>query len=89
MASDLDRISQALRSLAAVPFPPGFLQEVELAMVNAHLDTTKAARARRLLAERGREEAARLMNCSESQVYRLANRPQTIPTMTAEKETAR
>lgn len=72
MASDLDRISEAFRSLAAVPFPEGFLAEVERAMVQAHLDATKAARARKLLAERGPLHTAAILNCSVRQVYRMA-----------------
>jgi hypothetical protein len=86
MASDLDRISEAFRSLAAVAFPDGFLGEVELAVVQAHLDATKVARARDLLAKRGRREAAAILGCSESQVYRLAR--SRIAGMSAEKESA-
>lgn len=72
MASDLDRISEAFRSLAAVAFPERFLAEIELAVVNAHLDATKAERARKLLAARGPEAAAIAMCCSRSQIYRWA-----------------
>jgi hypothetical protein len=86
MASELDKISQAFRSLAAIDFPASFLAEAELAFVNAHLDATKAKRAKHLLATRGRAQAAQILGCSEAQVYRLANL-QTIPPNSAELET--
>ena len=72
MASDLDKIAEAFRILATVAFPDGYIGEVEASVVNAHLDATKAARARHLLATRGRTAAAAILGCSESQVYVLA-----------------
>lgn len=73
MHGDKDKIATAFRILAAVAFPDGYLAELELAAVNAHLDATKAERARHLLATRGRREAAIMLGCSEAQVYKLAN----------------
>jgi hypothetical protein len=72
MASDLDKITQAFRLLASVAFPDGYIGELEVAALNAHLEATKADRAKHLLATRGRKEAAAILGCSEAQVYRLA-----------------
>lgn len=77
MATDLDKIRQAFQILAAVDFPDGYIGEMEVAAINAHLETTKAERARYLLATRGRREAAAILGCSEAQVYRLARFPQS------------
>jgi hypothetical protein len=72
MASDLEKIHQAFRILADVAFPDGYLAEMELVAINAHLDATKGVRAAHLLATRGPEEAAALLGCSRTQVYILA-----------------
>lgn len=88
MASELEKIAQAFRILATVRLPDGYAQEVEMAMTNAHLDATKAERAKQLLATRGRREAAAIMGCSESQIYLLAHMRVCIPEITAELETA-
>ena len=84
MAQDLDKITQAFRLLATVAFPDGYIGELEIAAVNAHLEATKAERARHLLATRGRREAAAILGCSEAQVYRLAQ----IRKSSADLETA-
>ncbi len=73
MASELDKITQAFRILADVAFPDGYVVELEIAALNAHLDATKCERAKHLLATRGRREAAAILGCSEAQVYRLAH----------------
>jgi len=85
---ELDKIAQAFKLLAFVSLPDGYLREMELVFVNAHLDATKVERARHLLATRGRREAAAMMGCSEAQVYRLANMRVTIPESSAELEAA-
>ncbi len=85
---ELDKIAQAFKLLAAVSLPDGYLRQMEMAVINAHLDATKADRARHLLATRGRREAAAIMGCSESQVYLLANMRVTIPEISAELERA-
>lgn len=69
MATDLDKVTAAFRALATVAFPDGYLSELELAVVNAHLEATKAERAAHLLAKRGPEEAAAIMGCGRTQVY--------------------
>ena len=73
MSSELDKVTAALRALASVAFPDGYLAELELAVVNAHLEATKAERAAHLLATRGPDEAAAIMGCGRSQVYVLAS----------------
>lgn len=70
---DLQKIEVAMAMLREVQFPDGYIADLECAVINAHLDATKAARARHLLATRGRREAAFVLGCSESQVYRLAH----------------
>jgi hypothetical protein len=70
--SQLDRIRDAFRVLGEVSFPDGYLQGVELAAINAHLDATRAGRAKHLLATRGRREAAAIMGCSETHIYKIA-----------------
>ncbi len=85
-ASDKDKLAQAFRILATVAFPDGYVQELEMAALNAHLDATKVERAKHLLATRGRREAAAMMGCSEAQVYRLANMVVRIPESSAELE---
>jgi len=72
MASDLDKVAAAFRALATVSFPDGYLAELELAVVNAHLEATKAERAAHLLATRGPDEAALILGCSRGHVYVLA-----------------
>lgn len=72
MASDMDKIAQAFRLLASVQFPDGYIGEMELAAVNAHLEATRSDRAAHLLATRGPDEAAALMGCSRAHVYKLA-----------------
>lgn len=76
--SDLDKISAAFRALAGVSFPDGYLASLEVSAINAHLDATKADRARHLLATRGRDEAAAIIGCSVSQIYNLARRRSKI-----------
>lgn len=88
MASDLDKIADAFRILATVTFPDGYVRELEMAALNAHLDATKVARAKHLLATRGRTEGAAIMGCSESQLYRLANTSVSIPKSSAGLEAA-
>lgn len=73
MACDLQKIAEAFRMLSQVAFPDGYIGELEVAALNAHLEATKAARARHLLATRGRREAAIILGCSVAQVYRLAH----------------
>ena len=87
-ASDKDKLAQAFRILATVTFPDGYVQELEMAALNAHLDATRVERAKHLLATRGRKEAAAIMGCSESQLYRLANMRVCFPESSAELETA-
>lgn len=72
MSSDLKKISAAFRALSSVAFPDGYLAELELAVVNAHLEATKAERAAHLLATRGPDEAALMLGCSRGHVYVLA-----------------
>lgn len=72
MACDLEKIAAAFRIMASVSFPDGYLSDMELAVVDAHLAATRAARAKHLLATRGRREAAAILGCSEAQVYKLA-----------------
>lgn len=72
MATDLDKVTAAFRALATVSFPDGYLAELELAVVNAHLEATKAERAAHLLATRGPDEAALMLGCSRGHVYVLA-----------------
>lgn len=69
MSSDLKKIAAAFRALSSVAFPDGYLAELELAVVNAHLEATKAERAAHLLATRGPDEAAAIMGCSRTQIY--------------------
>lgn len=76
MARDLDKITEAFRILAAVAFPDGYIAELEVAAVNAHLEATKAARAAHLLATRGPDEAAAILGCSRAHVYNLARESQ-------------
>lgn len=85
---DMDKIAQAFKLLASVSLPDGYLRDMELVFINAHLDATKVERAKHLLATRGRREAAAMMGCSESQVYVLANMRVTIPETSAEMERA-
>lgn len=72
MATDLDKVTAAFRALATIALPDGFLAELELAVVNAHLAATKAERAAHLLATRGPDEAALMLGCSRGHVYVLA-----------------
>lgn len=72
MATDLDKIAAAFRALATIALPDGFLSELELAVVNAHLEATRAQRAAHLLATRGPDEAAMMLRCSRGHVYVLA-----------------
>ena len=72
MASEMEKIAEAFRILATVRLPAGYLCEIERAVTQAHLDTTKAQRAAHLLATRGPEEAAAALRCGRSQVYVLA-----------------
>jgi len=81
MTAELDKITQAFRILAAVSFPDGFIGELELAAVNAHLDATKAARAAHLLATRGPGETAALLGVCKSQVYVLARQHYKVQKM--------
>lgn len=53
MATDLDKVTEAFRALATIAMPDGFLADVELAVVNANLEATRAQRAARLLATCG------------------------------------
>lgn len=69
MSSELEKVTAAFRALASVAFPDGYLAELELAVVNAHLEATKAERAAHLLATRGPDEAAAIMGCGRTQVY--------------------
>ncbi len=72
MSSDLEKVTAAFRALATVSFPDGYLSELELAVVSAHLEATKAERAAHLLATRGPDEAALMLGCSRGHVYVLA-----------------
>lgn len=72
MATDLDKIAAAFSAMASVAFPDGYLAELELAVVYAHLETTRAERAAHLLATRGPDEAALMLGCSRGHVYVLA-----------------
>lgn len=72
MATDLDKVTEAFRALATIALPDGFLAELELAVVNAHLEATRAQRAAHLLATRGPDEAALMLGCSRGHVYVLA-----------------
>lgn len=81
MATDLDKVTAAFRALATVAFPDGYLSELELAVVGAHLEATRADRAAYLLAKRGPDEAAALLNCCKSQVYALAARAKKVQKM--------
>lgn len=72
MSSELEKVTAAFRALATVAFPDGYLAELELAVVNAHLEATKAERAAHLLATRGPDEAALMLGCSRGHVYVLA-----------------
>lgn len=72
MATDLDKVTAAFRALATIALPDGFLAELELAVVNAHLAATRAQRAAHLLATRGPDEAALMLGCSRGHVYVLA-----------------
>lgn len=72
MSSDLEKVTAAFRALSSVAFPDGYLAELELAVVNAHLEATKAERAAHLLATRGPDEAALMLGCSRGHVYVLA-----------------
>lgn len=81
MATDLDKVTAAFRALATIALPDGFLVELELAVVNAHLEATRAQRAAHLLATRGPDEAAVLLNCCKSQVYALAARAKKVQKM--------
>lgn len=69
MSSELEKVTAAFRALASVAFPDGYLAELELAVVNAHLEATKAERAAYLLATRGPDDAAAIMGCGRTQVY--------------------
>lgn len=69
MSSDLEKVTAAFRALATVSFPDGYLSELELAVVSAHLEATKAERAAHLLATRGPDEAAAIMGCGRTQIY--------------------
>lgn len=69
--NDVQKIAEAFRMLASVAFPDAYIETMELNAINAHLDATKADRARHLLATRGRREAAAMMACSEAQIYKL------------------
>ena len=53
MATDLDKVTAAFRALATIALPDGFLADVELAVVNANLEATRAQLAARLLATCG------------------------------------
>lgn len=77
MASELERISEAFRLLATVTFPDGYLGDLELAVVNAHLHATRRQRAAKLLATRGPDVAAVMLGCSRGHVYALARSPKT------------
>ena len=72
MATDLDKVTAAFRALATIALPDGFLAELELAVVNAHLAAAKSERAAHLLATRGPDEAALMLGCSRAHVYVLA-----------------
>lgn len=72
MSSELKKVAAAFRALASVSFPDGYLAELELAVVNAHLEATKAERAAHLLATRGPDEAAAVIGCGRTQIYVLA-----------------
>lgn len=72
MSSELEKVTEAFRALASVAFPDGYLAELELAVVNAHLAATRAQRAAHLLATRGPDEAALMLGCSRGHVYVLA-----------------
>lgn len=72
MSSELEKVTAAFRALATIALPDGFLADLELAVVNAHLEATRAQRAAHLLATRGPDEAALMLGCSRGHVYVLA-----------------
>ena len=78
MSSELEKVTAAFRALASVAFPDGYLAELELAVVNAHLEATKAERAAHLLATRGPDEAAAIMGVSRCHVYRIAEQAKKV-----------
>lgn len=78
MSRDLQKLSEAFRLMADVAFPAGYLAQLELAAVTAHLEATRAQRAAHLLATRGPDEAAALMGVSRCHIYRLAEQARKV-----------
>lgn len=89
MSSELEKVTAAFHALASVTFPDGYLSELELAVVNAHLEATKAERAAHLLATRGPDEAAAIMGCARSQIYALASRAKKSPQIVQKMDDSR